>query len=191
MRAKDMQDPVAICAFNQIYSEPVRTALDSIFRTEEISLVVIPRLSLGRILGLNWHPADFWINQLRIAQNQQHSLQKFTILMLTPRSSGRRAKISSKVRRQQVAEFSIAQEFDVDAHIKPDMTKHKSILLVDDVMTSGGTLLDELDAVQTHLATERASDCTQTIGHGLLLPLRLNAHILTLFRTPAPQKKRG
>lgn len=195
LRAKDMQDPVAVDLFEQMYEDAVRVALIEIFRAESISLVVVPRLSLRRILGLNWHPADFWMSRLKRLSSENPALHKFSIYMRVPQSVRRRAKVASDVRRMQVAELSVPQEpAEVSSGLQGsavyDEKKHhvRSILLVDDVLTSGGTLVAELEMIRKLNFEGLVTDCMLPSP---VLPLRLNAHILTLFRTPMARLKKG
>jgi predicted amidophosphoribosyltransferase len=197
LRAKDLQDPVAVEAFAELYSEAACKSMNDILSREDIGTVVIPRLSFKRILGMNWHPSDFWLHQLEELESKYNVDRKLEIFMPLPRSAGRRANISSFERRQKVSQRAHLSLKSPPAAREPILLQEdeagseKGILLVDDVLTSGGTLLSEMDFFTSVHFASRISAVRPIVGQARVLPPRLNAHILTLFRTPMSGAKKG
>lgn len=197
LRAKDIQDPVAVEAFAELYSEAAGKSLNDILSREDIGTVVIPRLSLKRILGMHWHPSDFWLQQLEEVKSKFNAVKKFEIFMPSPRSAGRRANISSTERRQKVSQRSNPSFKRPPAGGEPvllqgnEVDSEKGVLLVDDVLTSGGTLLSEFDFFTSDHFAPKISAASSMVGPARVLPPKLNAHILTLFRTPMSRTLKG
>ena len=189
LRAKDIQEPTAIDAFARIYGDVVHSALVRLIRSEHISLVVLPRLSLRRVISLNWHPSDFWTSQLQFFANTACGDSLFSYSMRLPHVGRRRAHLGSATRRRKAVLKSEAlnnsgfEKFDFNS--TAESSRHTNILFVDDVLTSGGTMLDELDFVRSELLENPSPmDSLRRKTPNDSLPAKFNAHILTLFRTP-------
>lgn len=186
LRAKDIQDPQAIFCFNAVYSKLVDRALRQTIERENIGVVVLPRLGLRRLVNLHWHPADFWKQSL-----QRISAEKnLQIIMRPPHFGPRRALLSSARRRLDVTRRAQVDSQTAKSVSLPAM-QLPAILFVDDVLTSGGTLIREWEdcvGCSSPLFT-RLSGVDVKGPDGL--PTRINAHILTLFRTPVSELSKG
>ncbi|MEN9826826.1 MAG: hypothetical protein RI953_2571 [Pseudomonadota bacterium] len=194
LRAKDSQDPVAIAAFHQVYVQAVNGILQTIVANYAIDLVVLPRMSVRRIANLDWHPNDFWKSLFKnvvVSRSDQNPIQVF---MRTPAISRKRALLSSIKRRSDVLKKeSFVSDLSNEAMHSSNNNRDKapSVLFVDDVLTSGGTLLKELDFVYSNFQKMTRPSARFRGQHSVDLPLTLNAHILTLFRTPVSAKAKG
>jgi predicted amidophosphoribosyltransferase len=162
LRAKDGQDPTAIAIFSEVYGDVVRRELLSLIRRENIRWLVVPRMSLQRIVRLNWHPNDLWKTIASEQSMVNVDQEPVRVYMRAPFVAKRRAQLSSRLRRQDLAS-------KVDTHLlrrKPPL-EEVSALFVDDVLTSGGTLIQEWqNFVRLHQSVQ------------------VRAHVFTLFRTP-------
>lgn len=204
LRAKDAQDPVAIAAFHQVYDYAVVFFLRALVKQHGIDLVVLPRLSVRRIANLDWHPNDFWKAALQKPTAVKPNTECVTVFMRSPAFSRKRALISSGKRRAEILEreslFSVSREEGpqlLKASINTSINSNTSgntalsVLFLDDVLTSGGTLLKELDFVLANLKKIVGRRERVRSHHSCDLPTTLNPHILTLFRTPVSAKAKG
>jgi hypothetical protein len=176
LRAKESQDPSAVGAFFSVYGVQARQRLLALIYRERVSLIVLPRVSVRRISSLNWHPADFWKQQIASLEALAPGCLP-SVHMVFPTFERKQAFISSDVRRLRIGR---SRPRGIESHfagvdISPDLQRPandgSSVLFLDDVLTSGGTLLREFDSLTTS-------------GRMAALQQPVKAHILTLFRTP-------
>lgn len=174
LRAKESQDPSAVAAFFSLYGSQARQRLSALIHRERVSLIVLPRVSVRRISSLHWHPADFWKQQ--IASLQESAANSFPSVHLPfPTLARKQALISSHKRRLRMGRTHDVERKDAGAEVLPDSREFPdegtSVLFLDDVLTSGGTLLREFNYLSKSCQTP-------------VLRQPAKAHILTLFRTP-------
>lgn len=192
LRAKEAQEWVAIRSFYGVYSNIIKSELRRIIDHEKISFVVLPRLSLRRVSNLQWHPIDFWIDALSAINDFRGSPEKIIIFSQTPWPARRRAYMKSEQRfKESYASSQYNSSFEKSickgSPLKVDQKRDFSLLFVDDVLTSGGSLLRELEFLKENsdklvrLIAQTNADFTPTKKS------KFRSHVLTLFRTPVSQ----
>ncbi|MFZ9521283.1 MAG: hypothetical protein ACO3A4_12480 [Silvanigrellaceae bacterium] len=196
LRAKDRQDALAIAAFHDVYGFSVEARLKKTLSQNAIDLVVMPSMSIRRVANIEWHPNDFWRHVLEKIISDDVLLSGVQIYHRFPLISRRRALKDSRQRRD---ERLLRETFHEQATIRDSAISHSkdanrksiSVLFLDDVLTSGGTLLSEFEFVSANL--EKILPLPRrSLGSDISdLPPSLNAHILTLFRTPVSTRVKG
>lgn len=175
LRAKESQDPSAVAAFFSVYANQARQRLLKLVQRENVRLVVLPSVSVRRISSLHWHPADFWRQQIAELQ-AENSTCHLSVQMHPPTLTRKQALISSHIRRLRIGRALIDDDLKLpDVFVLHDELGPQypadSVLFLDDVLTSGGTLLRELSFFRN-------------ANNPSVLQRSAKAHILTLFRTP-------
>lgn len=170
--AKDGQSIHAICGFFECYSYPVVQKLKELIVRYSVVRIIIARIRLQRIVELNWHPFEFWqycaqraVTELLREKLIEHDV---AIQIFLPAGFVRRSSLSSTKRRKGLLTFRKKTQKNGFGFVE---NMSGSALILDDVLTSGGTLLKEVMDAQVHGTQEPGS----------------LFHALTLFRTPSSQ----
>ncbi|NBO38610.1 hypothetical protein EBU99_08505, partial [bacterium] len=188
-------DPVAVSCFHEVYSAFVVRALEELISACEIDLVLMARMSVGRVATVQWHPTDFWQRCLRVLQSNAAASagvnraakncknRSFQVMIFPPQGLRRRALIDANLRRHSVQTTSAG----VGDSLQTNPSRHshdqaqgyalnkpiQNVLVLDDVLTSGGSLLREWKAL-----------CAWAEIDPNALSPEFQLHALTLFRTP-------
>jgi len=174
LAAKDLQDSVSIALFNAAYVHVAVQRLVEMLTAKSYWFILLARMRVPRLASQQWHPNDFWLHCLRLAQQHMRQLYPMDapvpVLMRPSLTFQKRAKISSKARRERLS--SSRADFHSDPPEDYLERPVRNVLVLDDVLTSGGSLWKEWTDLQ---------ETGQADEHVLL-------HALTLFRTPSATK---
>lgn len=171
LAAKDLQCRASVLRFEAAYTPFAIAALRDMLAHVEFDAVVLARMRLPRIASSQWHPTEFWRRCL-IAIDQQDECKKTArisrpVLMFPQVGLRRRALTSADDRRKKISEDELLAESQII--VQNGMTRERNVLLLDDVLTSGGALKREYESCRLKFGRETP----------------VNFYALTLFRTPA------
>ncbi|MEY2987932.1 MAG: hypothetical protein RJB13_1453 [Pseudomonadota bacterium] len=171
--AKERQSDEAILVLFEVYGYQVVEKMKELIIKHSISTILIARVRIKRIVGLNWHPFEFWrtcaCRALKELSESNVLEKSVSIKTFLPEGLKKRSMTSSGKRREQMR-FSYEQtSSEVNSNSRSTI---ESVLILDDVLTSGGTILKESTEIQ--LLRRKTSF--------------VEFHAMTLFRTPCKHK---
>lgn len=171
--AKEKQSGEAIFVLFEVYGHQVTEKIKELIITHSVTDILIARVRLKRLVELNWHPFEFWhccaCRAVYELHAQKHLQYKIPVQTFLPEGLKKRSFLNSEKRRAQVAIRSKKTRCRAESLTQ---SATESVLILDDVLTSGGTILDELAAVGA---------LRQQSPH-------VAFHAMTLFRTPRSQR---
>lgn len=171
--AKERQSDEAIFVLIEVYSHQVVEKMKDLILTHSISTILIARVRMNRLVGLNWHPFEFWRTcaHRAIKELSEANLLKKRIPIRTflPEGFKKRSLTSSTERRAHLRGSHEIPRGRFKGHSPCEI---ESVLVLDDVLTSGGTILKETRALE--LVGKKSSF--------------FEFHVMTLFRTPCKPK---